>query len=310
MGAAGGLGDDLVDDAQSQLVGRRDLHRLGGLVLAVLVLPEDGRAPLGRDHRVGRVLQHEHPVAHPQRQRAAAPPLAGDGDDDRHLQHGHLDQVAGDRLGLAALLGVEPGIGAGGVDEGEDRAAELLRQLHHPQRLAVPLGARLAEVAVDPLLGVAPLLMADHRHAPAAELREPGHDGGIVPERAVAVDLDPVGHQRLDVVEGVRAVLMAGHQGLLPAVEAAVDLRGGLAQGAAQALQLLLLSLGESFQLLDAAPELVQGLVELGVGDCHDARQTSMKRGAKVNAGPGHECPGYAPNEKPAEAGSIPGRRD
>ena len=48
---------------------------------------------------------------------------------------------------LAPLLGLQTGIGAGGIDEGENRAAELLRLLHEPQGLAVALRPRHAEVA-------------------------------------------------------------------------------------------------------------------------------------------------------------------
>ena len=54
-----------------------------------------------------------------------------------------------------------PGVGGRRVDEDDDRPAELLRQLHHAQRLAVAFRPRVAEVAEDLLLGVAPLLMPD-----------------------------------------------------------------------------------------------------------------------------------------------------
>ena len=73
----------------------------------------------------------------------------------------HLVEVAADRLGLAALLGADAGIGAGRVDEGEERQLELLGELHQAQRLAIALGARHAEVAQRALLGVAALLVAD-----------------------------------------------------------------------------------------------------------------------------------------------------
>ena len=78
------------------------------------------------------------------------------------------------------------------VDEGEDRQVKLLRQLHDPQRLAEPFGARLPEVAHDLLFGVAPLLMADHAGRLPAKAGEAGHDRGVVRELAVAVNLRPL----------------------------------------------------------------------------------------------------------------------
>ena len=67
------------------------------------------------------MLEHVDEVADPDRERAAAPPFASDGGDQRHAQPRHLAQVERDRLRLAALLGADAGIGARRVDEGQDR---------------------------------------------------------------------------------------------------------------------------------------------------------------------------------------------
>ena len=166
MRAADRLVDDLVDQAERLQAVRRDAQLLGGVGRALGGLPEDRGAALGRDHRVDRVLQHQHLVADADRQRAARAALADDGDDDRHLELRHLEDVAADRLGLAALLGADAGIGARRVDEREHRQAELLGQLHQAQRLAVALGPRHAEVARRALLGVAALLVAEHHARP------------------------------------------------------------------------------------------------------------------------------------------------
>ena len=172
---------------------RGDAERLGGFRRVLRRLPQDRGAAFGRDHRVGRVLQHQRDVADGDRERAARAAFADDGDDDRHAQPRHLVEVAADRLGLAALLGADAGIGAGRVDEREERQAELLGELHQPQRLAIALGPRHAEVAVDLLLGVAALLVADHHARDAVEAREAADDRGIVRERAVAVQLLEIG---------------------------------------------------------------------------------------------------------------------
>ncbi len=81
VGAAQRLRDDLVDDLEPEQVVGRELQRLGGALPLAGVLPQDRGAALGRDHRVDRVLQHEHPVGHAERQRAAGAALAD--------HHGH-----------------------------------------------------------------------------------------------------------------------------------------------------------------------------------------------------------------------------
>ena len=63
-----------------------------------------------------------------------------------------------------ALLGADPGISARRVDEGKQRQAELLGELHQPERLAVALGPRHAEVARAALLGVAPFWWPSTMH--------------------------------------------------------------------------------------------------------------------------------------------------
>src|SRR5690606_21659639 len=78
MRALARLLHDAVDDADLEQLGRRDPERLGGAVRLAGVLPEDGRAPFGRDHRVDRVLEHLYPVADADRERAARAALARD----------------------------------------------------------------------------------------------------------------------------------------------------------------------------------------------------------------------------------------
>ena len=114
--------DDLVDDLEPQQVLGRELERLGGALALARVLPQDRGAALGRDHRVDRVLQHQDPVGDAERERAARAALADDHGDDGRRQRRHLEDVARHRLGLAALLGAEAGVGARRVDERDDRA--------------------------------------------------------------------------------------------------------------------------------------------------------------------------------------------
>src|SRR5688572_25498982 len=113
VGAADGLGHDLVDDAEPQQVRRRELERLGRFDLAIGIPPEDRGAAFGGNHAVDRELVHENPVADRDAERAAAASLAMHDHDDRHIERSHLPQVERDRFRNAALLRLDAGIGRG-----------------------------------------------------------------------------------------------------------------------------------------------------------------------------------------------------
>src|SRR5436190_20681282 len=134
------LGDDLVDDAELQQVLGGDLEGLGGPLPLARVLPQDGRAAFGGDDGVHGVLEHQHAVGEPDGERAARAALTDHGRDNRGAERGHLYEIAGDRLGLTALFGAEPGVGTRRVHQGDDGGAELLGQMHETERLAVALG--------------------------------------------------------------------------------------------------------------------------------------------------------------------------
>ena len=104
----------------------------------------------------------------------------------------------------------EAGIGARRVDQGDDRGAELGGELHQPERLAVALGVGHAEVALEVLLGVAALLVADDHHGHAGQPGPAADHRGIVEVEAVAVQLDEVGEDGAEVVQRVGAAGVAG----------------------------------------------------------------------------------------------------
>ena len=86
---------------------RGDPHRLGGIGRLVGGAPQDRGAAFGRDHRIDRMLEHQHAIGGGDRDRAARAALADDRGDHRHAERQALLGRAGDRLGLAALLGLD-----------------------------------------------------------------------------------------------------------------------------------------------------------------------------------------------------------
>ena len=102
----------------------------------------------------------------------------------------------GDRLGLAARLGVDAREGAGGIDEAQHRQAEAAGQFDQAARLAVALGPRHAEIVLHAGLGVGALLGAQHHDGPAAEPAQPADHRRVVGEGAVAGQRREVGDQR------------------------------------------------------------------------------------------------------------------
>ena len=226
LGPAQRLGHDLVDDAQLDQILGGQLERLGGLLGLLAAAPQDRGAALRRDHRIDRVLQHDHLVGGRDRDRAARAALADDRADERHLESQAGLDGARDRRGLAALLGADPGIGAGAVDQRDDRQPEAVGEAHEALRLAVALGARHAEVVLDPAVGVGALLLADDHHGVAAEAADAADDRPVLAEQAVAGERREVLDQVGDIIRGMGTVGVARDLGLLP--------RGQLGIGLAQ----------------------------------------------------------------------------
>ena len=216
-----GLRDDRVDDAELEAVGGVRLERRRRLPRLARVAPQDRGAALRRDDRVDRVLLHQHAIGDGDRDRAARSALADDARDGRDVQPHHRRLRARDRAALAVLLGRDARIRTGRVDHRDERKAVPVGERHRAHRLAIALGIRHPEVPLRALLDVAALLVADEHDGPPAELPEPGHERGVVGATAVAVELEEVVEDPLDVVERVRPVEMTRELDRLP------DLLGG-----------------------------------------------------------------------------------
>ena len=94
------------------------------------------------------VLQHVDAIADAHAQRASAAAFADHDDDHRHAQARHFAQVVGDGFGLAALFGVDAGIGAQAYRASEMMGREnLAASSISAHRLAVAFGLGHAQVA-------------------------------------------------------------------------------------------------------------------------------------------------------------------
>ena len=187
VGAAARLRDDALHHAELEQVRGRRLERLGGLRREGRVAPQDRGAALGRDHRVGGVLLHEHPVGDGEGEGSARAALADDGGDDRHAEARHLEHGLRDGARLAALLGRHARVRARRVDERQHRQAVPLGEREQPLRLAVALGLGHAPAVVLLLVERPALLVADDEHGAALEPAEAADDGGVVGAQAVAL---------------------------------------------------------------------------------------------------------------------------
>ncbi len=121
-----------------------------------------------------------HAVGGRNRDRAARAAFADDGRDIGHADAQTGFRRARDRFGLAALLGANAGIGAGGVDQRDHRNFEVVGHVHQPHRLAIALRPRHAEIVLEPALGVGAFFVADDADALAAEAAEAADNGRVL----------------------------------------------------------------------------------------------------------------------------------
>ena len=280
--AAGMLGDDVIDNAETFQVFRRDLQRLRRLLRLGRVAPQDGGRALRRDHRIDGMLQHQHPVGGGDGDGPAGAALAGDQRHQRHAQRQAALRGAGDGLGLAALFRADARIGPGGVDEGQHRQLEALGHVHQAHRLAVAFRPRHAEVARDAALRVVALFLADDHDRPAIEAPDAAGHGQILGELAIARQRREFGDQTVDIVNAVRPLRMARHLRFLPGIELGIQAGQGLLGLLLQLRYLLfdgdsifrLSPGGEGFQLGDLAFQLGDPVFEVEI-DFHRVHASS-----------------------------------
>ena len=132
------------------------------------------------------MLEHEDAIGRGDGNGAARAAFAYDDGHHRNAEGQAAVDRARDGLGLAALLGADTRIGAGRVDQRDDRQAEALGHLHESDGLAITFRARHAEVVLDPAFRIVPLLMADNHDTATAKCAQATDDGGVLGVVAIA----------------------------------------------------------------------------------------------------------------------------
>src|SRR6266850_1096534 len=238
MRAAFRLTNDFIHNPQLfQILGRNFHGCCCGLCFR-RVPPDDRSAPFRRNHRIETIFQNVDAISDRNRQRSSRSAFPGHRHDHRHRKPRHLAQVPRDRLALPALFRVNSGIRARRIDQRNNWAAELRRDLHHAQRLPVAFWFWLAKIPDQALFRVAPLLMADDRHRAPVEFSQAGNNGFVVSVAAVPVQFDKICEEQIDKVQRVRPLLVPRDLRALPRPQVRVELAPEFRHLAANTLQL------------------------------------------------------------------------
>src|SRR5713101_2334221 len=238
MRAAFRLGNDLIHNPQLFQILCRNFHGYRCGLRFRRVAPDDRSATFRRNHRIETIFQNVDAISHRNRQRSSRAPFPGHRHDHRHRQPRHLAQVPRDRFALPALFRVDSRIRARRIDQRNNGPAELRRELHHAQCLPVAFRLRLAKIPDQPLLRVAPLLMADDRHRTPVEFSQPRNNGFVVGVAAVPVQFNKVREKQIDKVQRVRSLLVPRDLRALPRPQVRVELSPQFRHVAAKTLQL------------------------------------------------------------------------
>ena len=151
VGTAERFRNHVIHDAQvyeilgGHLQGRGGIRHFGGII------PQDRGTAFRRNHGIDAMLEHQDAIYTPS---ASAPPLPPSpmtiemiGTVSRACT-----QISRDGFRLPALFGPDTGIGAGGVDERDDRSAEFFRHLHEAEGLPIPFRIGHPEVPLHAFL--------------------------------------------------------------------------------------------------------------------------------------------------------------
>src|SRR6185295_436412 len=123
---------------------------------------------------------------------SAAAAFTDDDGNNRDCKPRHDKKIADKRFRLAAFFCTDSGIGAWGVDKGDDGTPKLLGHPHETQGFSIAFGIRHAKISLHPFFEGLPFLMADNHERPVIVGGEASDDGTIVAKRAVSMELEKV----------------------------------------------------------------------------------------------------------------------
>src|SRR5690606_8369884 len=152
---------------------------------------------------------------------------------------------AGDGLGLAAFLRADTGIGAGGVDKGQNGNSEMIGEPHQPLRLAVSFRAGHTEIMPDAGFRILAFFRPDHDDAAAAEPAEAADNRLVIGKSAITGKRHEILDQPGGDIAEFGTIDMAGDLRFLP--------RRQLRIGLLKLLHRLLAQLRDIFLDLDIA---------------------------------------------------------
>src|SRR5690606_13711441 len=96
------------------------------------------------------------------------------------------------------------------VNNGDDRLSEFPGHLHKSECFAVSFRISPAKVTLLPLLGISPFLLSDKHDRSAVDVTQPSNHGLVIFDGTVAVDLDKVIGDFVDIIQCVGPVGMPG----------------------------------------------------------------------------------------------------
>ena len=125
MGGSQRLADHFIDDAQFQQIFAGESQGPGGLIGVLDVFPENAGATLGADDRIVGELQYRDVIADADSQRSPGTPFSNHHGHDGHCQSRHNEKISRNRFCLPTFLCTDPWVGAGCINESENRTMKL-----------------------------------------------------------------------------------------------------------------------------------------------------------------------------------------
>src|SRR5215210_312955 len=266
VGAAEGLGDDLVDDAASLHVRRRELEGIGGLGGPAGIAEDYGGARFGRYNGEVGVFEHTDVVSGAHGERPAGTSLPDNDRDYGHRYFGQRHEIGRDGPRLSPLLRTSARKGAGGIHQHDHGQPEPGGKLIETLYLAVALRVGHPEIALHAAVYVGTFIVAEEDDVVVPNSGEAAAHGGVVAEEPITGELVEIVGQGIAVGPEVRTFGVAGDLHALVRREVGVDAPAGRVEGIFEAGDLppkLFARSGEPPELDDALLEVLDRALEV-----------------------------------------------